>query len=197
MSFIRGRHRPDEEQDIHATEVLLEALQQIAIFDADPTPALEFRNLNGSTLVGDWLAVHPGSGSEKKNWPITRWIELIEQIARARTERFMIVGGEADRERLNDLRGRFFGERFQFVENRPLVEVARRLQQCRAFVGHDSGVTHLAAAVGIPGLCLWGETREAIWRPRSERFAIVKHEDGLAELDPAEVGRQLTALLVG
>jgi ADP-heptose:LPS heptosyltransferase len=77
----------------------------------------------------------------------------------------------------------------------PLAELAGRLAACRAFVGHDSGISHLAAAVGLPGLVLWGDTAEEIWRPPSEKVIVLRHPAGLARLSVAEVAAQLHSIL--
>jgi heptosyltransferase-3 len=72
--------------------------------------------------------------------------------------------------------------RVRVAQSRPLSELAQVLQQCAAFIGHDSGISHLAAAVGLPGLILWGETTEEIWRPPSDKMIVLRHADGLAYL---------------
>jgi heptosyltransferase-3 len=79
----------------------------------------------------------------------------------------------------------------------PLAKLARRLAGCRAFIGHDSGISHLAAAVGLPCLVLWGDTAQDIWRPPSEKVMLLRHPGGLARLPVAEVVEQLRGLLVG
>ena len=89
--FVEGPHRPDETQTIHATDVLLQPLERLAIFDADPVPRLdlgirppdESLDLAGAHAGVSlrWLAAHPGSGSEKKNWPEARWAVLLEKFA--------------------------------------------------------------------------------------------------------------------
>ena len=70
--FITGPHRPNEAEPIHATQVYLKPLERLAIFDADPVPRLA---LKSQPAALDQLAVHPGSGSEKKNWPEAKWSE--------------------------------------------------------------------------------------------------------------------------
>ncbi|MBI3878074.1 MAG: hypothetical protein HY300_19295, partial [Verrucomicrobia bacterium] len=62
-----------------------------------------------------------------------------------------------------------------------------RLLHCDAFIGHDSGITHLAAALGLPGLVLWGDTAERVWRPKSDRMSLVLDAGGLAGLRVEEV----------
>ena len=79
--FIAGPHRPDENLEVHATEVFLKPLERLAIFDADTTPRLEVTKAFETTVAtGRWIAVHPGSGSETKNWPEAKWRELLEQV---------------------------------------------------------------------------------------------------------------------
>src|SRR5687767_12866783 len=93
--FIAGPHRPDDRGNTHATEVFLQPLTRLAIFEADPVPRLEIRE---STLKREHqLALHPGSGSEKKNWPEASWRGLLEKLARSR---LLLVGGEAEEGRL-------------------------------------------------------------------------------------------------
>ena len=70
-----------------------------------------------------------------------------------------------------------------------------RLSAATAFVGHDSGITHLAAAVGLRGLALWGESNDVVWRPRGDQFQVVKHPGGLAALPPESVMEKLQQLL--
>jgi heptosyltransferase-2 len=82
------------------------------------------------------------------------------------------------------------------AQSLPLAKLARRLAGCRAFIGHDSGISHLAAAVGLPCLVLWGETAEDIWRPPSEKVIVLRHPGGLARLPLAEVLEHLQRLLV-
>jgi len=77
-----------------------------------------------------------------------------------------------------------------------LPELAQMLQQCAGFIGHDSGISHLAAAVGLPGLILWGETAEEIWRPPSDKMLVVRHADGLADLPVSSVLDKIALLPV-
>ena len=60
------------------------------------------------------------------------------------------------------------------------------LARSRGFIGHDSGISHLAAALGLPGVVLWGGTSEAVWRPPSEKVVVLKNPGGLAHL-PVDV----------
>lgn len=190
--FIVGPHRPDETAGLHATEVFLKPLERLAIFDADPLPRLA---LNSQLPALNQLALHPGSGSERKNWPEASWAELLQRLAAETALQFLLVGGEAEGDRLQRLAQVLPAARSEILASQPLVEVAWRLSQCAAFVGHDSGITHLAAALGVPSLALWGPTPEAVWAPRGERVTILRAPRGPRLIAPAEVFSQLYRLL--
>ncbi len=190
--FIAGPHRPNEQLTMHATEVFLQPLERLAIFGADPTPRL---SLNSQPSTQNQLAVHPGSGSERKNWPEAKWLELLQSLLAATNVNLLLVGGEAEGDRLNKLASCLPPERIDLAQNVPLVELAIRLQSCKVFIGHDSGISHLAAAVGLPGLVLWGDSVEAIWRPKNERVQILRGACGLNDISVQQVSERLERLL--
>lgn len=179
--FIAGPHRPDETLDEHATAVFLRPLERLAIFDADSLPRLMLTE-TGTPIspAGRWLALHPGSGSEKKNWPEQNWRQLIEHLALATDLHLLLVGGEAEGDRLQRLATALPSERIQLAQNRPLEDLAGRLKGCSGFIGHDSGISHLAAAVGLPTLVLWGDTRQSIWRPRGDHVTVIASPMGVS-----------------
>ena len=200
--FIVGPHRPDEADRIHATQVYLKPLERLAIFDADPVPRLALdtqplgaakRSKEGSTLTQ--LAHHPGSGSEKKNWPETKWGGLIQQIMATTNWDLLLVGGEAEGERLRRLAVVLPPARCSIAQGLPLAELAQRIQSCVAFVGHDSGITHLAAAVGLPCVVLWADTLEEVWRPQGEPLVILKEITGVRAISVEKVMNELRQLV--
>jgi ADP-heptose:LPS heptosyltransferase len=81
------------------------------------------------------------------------------------------------------------------AENLPLPELAREIRSCAAFIGHDSGITHLAAALGLPGLALWGRTSAQTWRPMSEKMRLLKDRRGLDALAVEKVTEAVLRLM--
>lgn len=195
--FIQGPHRPDEALSQHACEQLLRPLQQLAVFDADAVPRLQRAREGAFPKGARRIAVHPGSGSERKNWPETAWRELLSRLAQAPELQFLLVGGEAEGERLHRLAAALPPDRVEVLRARPLPEVASRLAGCAGFLGHDSGITHLAAAVGLPGVVLWGPSCLSVWRPRSERMEIVESGGDLATLPVETVESRVRDRLAG
>jgi heptosyltransferase-3 len=194
--YIAGPHRPDESRGVHATEVFLKPLEQLAIFSPDSTPQLVVAKAFETTAAsGRWLAVHPGSGSEDKNWPQAKWAEFLQQIVHETTMHLLLAGGEAERGRLEQLAAGLPPARLKLMQSAPLPELATWLASCVAFVGHDSGISHLAAAVGVPSLILWGGTSEAVWRPRGREMMVLRDANGLEGLSVPVVINHLERLL--
>jgi heptosyltransferase-2 len=203
--FIAGPHRPDETERLHATQVYLKPLERLAIFDADPVPRLAFNQQDSSGRADlpvsldarqrvPTIALHPGSGSEKKNWPEAKWAGLIQQIAATTNWNLLLVGGEAEGERLQRLAGVIPSARCSIAQGLPLAKLAQRIKSGAAFVGHDSGITHLAAAVGLPCVVLWAGTLEEVWRPQGERLVVLREITGVRAISVEKVMNELRKL---
>ena len=182
--FIAGPHRPDESKNEHATAVFLEPLKRLAIFDADPVPRLALsESRTPSSPRSGRIAIHPGSGSEKKNWPVEKWVELARKLLAENDVSLLVLGGEADGGRIDALKAGLLPDRLEIAFNVPLPILARRLSECSLFIGHDSGITHLAAAAGVPTLALWAETSDIIWKPPGNQVTLVRSPTGLGGLE--------------
>jgi heptosyltransferase-2 len=199
--FIAGPHRPGESSPIHAAKVYLKPLERLAIFEADPVPRLNVLADRDkiATPVADLsasfrLALHPGSGSDRKNWPEQRWAQLVQALINSTAFNLLLVGGEAEGERLQRLATALPLQRTEVAQSLPLADLARVLANCGGFIGHDSGISHLAAAVGLPALLLWGETQESIWRPPAESVKTLRGSNGLESLPVDTVFDQLCRL---
>ncbi len=195
--FIVGPHRPNEAERTHAAKVYLKPLERLAIFEADPVPRLKLDAASSSlpaAASSPQIALHPGSGSERKNWPEAKWADLLQHLINTSPFSLLLIGGEAEGKRLQRLAAALAPARVRVAESLPLVELAVLLARCAAFIGHDSGISHLAAALGLPGLVLWGDTGEDIWRPPSEKVTVLRSPAGLSELPVSQVMDQLARL---
>ncbi len=192
--FVVGPHRPDEAGRAHATDMFLQPLERLAIYDADHVPHLSLvveESLNSPLAT---IALHPGSGSERKNWPEANWSELLITLANESAYNLLLVGGEAEGARIENFAKFLPGHRIRVARNLPLKELARQLKGCAGFIGHDSGITHLAAAVGLPTLALWADTNLDIWRPLGNNVVILQAAAGIQSLSLAQVLDQVSKL---
>ena len=155
-----------------AVPFLLEPLQALAIYETDGTPALDFpaalrargrARMQALGLRGRPMVVHPGSGSPTKNWPAERFVEILRRLRAAGRETVAVLG-EADAAEAVVL-ARELPE-VPVLAGLTLTELAATLAECGAFLGNDSGIAHLAAAVGLPTTALFGPSDADVWAPR-------------------------------
>jgi ADP-heptose:LPS heptosyltransferase len=118
---------------------------------------------------GPVLAVHPGAGSPAKRWDRGGFRDVARRWREAGGDVVEIAGpAERDLPPLRDARR---------IADWSLVDVAALLARVDAYVGNDSGITHLAAAMGARGVALFGPTAARRWAPRG---------DGVLPLDAVE-----------
>jgi hypothetical protein len=105
-----------------------------------------------------FAVIHPFSGSARKNWPLERFRELARELEREMPVRW--CSGPEDPP---------LPEAARFDD---LYQLACWLASASLYVGNDSGITHLAAAVGTPVLALFGPTDPAVWAPRGPHVQV-------------------------
>lgn len=165
---------------IHTADFLLSSLDATG---ADwrsfvtPEPLLPLEGGQKDNLV----AIHPGSGSSSKCWPLDRFVEIARRLERETGLKPSFILGPAEA----DMR-RTIGWHFSAYDNRDIHEVAAFLKGCRAYVGNDSGVTHLAAALGVPTLALFGPTDPLVWGPRGGDARVLKGQADCAPCTETE-----------
>ncbi|MEP7071402.1 MAG: glycosyltransferase family 9 protein [Verrucomicrobiota bacterium] len=179
-----------ENGGMHAAAQLASPFAELGVAVDDFAPRLHFmpeRIAAAQAKLGctPVLALHPGSGSPRKNWPISSWISLIEHLVQ-RTDRVMAIAGEADSTQIAALRGKF-GERLHYAIGWPLYDLGAILRQT-IFVGHDSGISHLAAASDARCTILFGPTKSEVWAPPGENISVLRAAgDDLNRLPLTEV----------
>ena len=138
----------------HASKQLAQGLEKLAMFLEDDH--LHRAHFERHPASQQRIAIHVGSGSEKKNWPLDHWLQVANAFPNSEV---IFITGEAEAERGIQPTGH------TTWHSLPLNELAARLSSCTTFLGHDSGISHLAAACGVPSLLLFGPTDPAIWAP--------------------------------
>lgn len=177
-TFLAGPSKFDNSE--HAALQLARPLAALGLSLTDPAARLFPSEVDRAAVMnlvgGEFVVLHPGSGSETKNWPIENWRELGDVLL-SRSCRLVIVAGEADVERLEKLKAAWKGKPVQFAENLPLPQLAALLEGS-FFIGHDSGISHIAAAAGAHCLLLFGWTDPAIWAPANEKVIVLRAPEG-------------------
>lgn len=131
----------------------------------------------GVDIARPVVAIHPGAGNPKKRWPAGEFARLADSLAR--TCSVILVSGPADANATAEVLDMSQNSaRIVVLNELPLLAVAQVLSRCRLFVGNDSGVTHLAAALGVPAVGLFGPTNPVHWAPRSPFVRILCSSTG-------------------
>ena len=179
--IIRGPAKIDNGS--HATRQLAQPIEElgIAISDFAPKvfPSEQDRHHVREFVAGSdtpIIAFHPGSGSDKKNWPLQNWIEIGNHFLRNHSGSLLIVSGEADQMQTQRLECTWQNPRVRFARFLPLPKLAAVLENT-IFVGHDSGISHLAAAAGAKSILLFGPTDPAVWAPLNENARVIGAPD--------------------
>ncbi len=125
------------------------------------------------------VAVHPGSGGAQKCWPASSFAAVIDCLWQRRHP-VLLLAGPADQKQLKEIerhlamRSKAEPGMLNIVAGAPLLEVAQRLQECRCYLGNDSGITHLAAILGVPTVALFGYSDPATWRPVGPHVDVIQ-----------------------
>ena len=146
---------------------------------------------NGSDRL---LCVHPGAGGRGKRWLAAGFAAVLERITELPRLAVVVHQGPADSEAVAALPERLTARAIRLREP-PLPLLAGVLAHTAAYLGNDSGISHLAAAVGVPSIVLFGADR-LIWQPWAEHVEpLVVSLTALDESDTARVTAELTTKL--
>lgn len=115
------------------------------------------------------LALAPGSGAREKNWP-AQYFRQVERWWQDKGGKSFVIFGPAEEEWLEKDRD-WSGA--TVARDMDLKYVAALLSLCAVFLGNDSGLTHLAAALGVETVALFGPTDPGAWAPRGRRVTVV------------------------
>jgi heptosyltransferase III len=120
------------------------------------------------------VAIHPGSGSNQKNWPLENWIDLFSSSTGfGDVEGLLVISGEADKAQTDQLEREWKNREVRFARNLSLSHLAAVLERS-IFVGHDSGISHLAAAAGANCILLFGPTDPDLWAPANDNVRVLR-----------------------
>ncbi len=197
-ALLEGISRVDPSTGEHAACQLARVLENIALFLDDPAPVITLPS-TGEAIIENGVAIHPGSGGVAKNWRLEDWIRIGEAIARHENgSQILLVTGEAEEEKHAELSAAWCssGVSFQHAHSWPLPRLGDALSKCRLFLGHDSGISHLAAALGIPCLLLFGPTDPAVWAPANTGVEVLRSETGkMGDITYRDVISRVSAFL--
>ncbi len=133
------------------------------------------QGIPAGTLIA---AIHPGAGSRAKCWPADRFAALAANLCTRHGVQPIIVEGPAEIGLGAELQTK--NSAYPVMASLPLTELAAVLVHCDIFIGNDSGISHLAAGLGLPSVLLFGPTDPDVWAPMGKNVKVLRDCVGCA-----------------
>jgi heptosyltransferase-2 len=142
-----------------------------------PAKAQERARLRLGDDPRDCVAIAPGSRWPMKRWPLAHYLRLARHVAEEHGMRVVLVGDDADAKLCEPLVEALGDDVLDAAALPDIIDTAAVIARCRAFVGNDSGLMHLAEAVGVPVVGIFGPTVEAFgYYPALASSRVVERE---------------------
>jgi predicted lipopolysaccharide heptosyltransferase III len=167
---------------MHMVDYDLCALGPLGVMPATTRPCLQVgpqeeaeaaRLLDETALTRRlWIMVHPGARYWFKSWAEDRVAAFLDRLG-ARGLPSVLVGGAEDREKAERISALCGHPPVNLTGRTSVMGLAALMKHCTFFVGNDAGPMHMAAAVGVPVVALFGPSDPRVWGPRGVQFEVI------------------------
>jgi ADP-heptose:LPS heptosyltransferase len=177
---------PPWDEKVHLTDHLLKQFAQYGLPTSGPNPRLHLKESDREWAKDFWrsqgvtleerskvIVLHPGSGSKKKVWPLERFLNLAQTLQDHLGSRILIVLGPAEGPEVQKAFQEMGPPSPILAKGLTLLQLASVMEGCWFFIGNDSGISHMAAALGLPTIVIFGPTDQRVWSPRGEKTFVV------------------------
>lgn len=153
--------------DLHAVDRNLQVAQFLGvpvdspefvfgIEEEEKTWARRFLDQWGLTTNQGLIGLQVGASFPQKCWPLPKIVAFIQTISQNSSIRVILFGDQTDRERLGPFRAQLSPKVINTLGELPLRRLLVLINECRLFVGADTGPLHLAVGLGVPVIGLYG-----------------------------------------
>ncbi|MDE0088888.1 MAG: lipopolysaccharide heptosyltransferase II [Candidatus Poribacteria bacterium] len=126
---------------------------------------------DGTFLIG----IHPGGSSFDKRWPENQYAELADRLVDHYNATVLLLHGPDEAELTHNIQEVMQSDAIDYAP-KTIRELAALLSRCDLVVCNDSGPMHLAAALDVPTVAIFGPTDHVAWRPMSENASVVRRD---------------------
>ncbi len=178
---LKGRHQ------VHYYQEMLEGLGLVRGSDIPRLPVapaaaawaealLLQHRLVADDAAAPLVGLNPGAAyGPAKRWPAERYAELARRLAASRNCRFLVFGTAADREAAACICRQAGAERvIDLTGATTLAQAVAAIARCRLFVTNDSGLMHVAGALAVPLVAIFGSTDPVATGPVGSPSVIVR-----------------------
>jgi ADP-heptose:LPS heptosyltransferase len=172
---------PPESERTHVAFHVAACLRSAGL-PVDPRAAVEKATGRAVLIAGkteaalqNTIVLHPGSGGQKKNRPPEFWLELVKRLIGRDGRRAVILLGPAE-ERLYLLFEPYADDKLGILYYPDSQALLSFLGSSALYIGHDSGITHLAAMCGVPSIAVFRHSDPQQWRPLGPKVRIIEDQ---------------------
>ncbi len=174
MPCLRIPPRPPARDRIHVAEFLLQNLIAGRLIEAaganDLVSGWQQKTCKTDRLIdASKIIIHPGAGSIRKRWSLANFLNLADNLEKNGWQPHFVCG-PAETDLDNDIR-RHHRQVYRFIE---LTDLVDWLKTSGGYIGNDSGISHLAAFLGLPCVVIFGPSDPARWTPPGPRVQVVR-----------------------
>jgi|SRR5271166_1379643 len=201
LEMLRGTLRIEGSADDFAIEI-------------DPRDAAKMRDWlrkERGAASGALIAIAPAAAfGPAKEWPLGNYAALIDLVRRKHDARCVLVGAPSELEKCKAVQDAAVSEVSVTAGQTSIGEMAALLSLCNGFAGNDSGVMHVAGAIGIPTVGIFGSTNAKRTGPLGARVSVIYrqvecspclqrtcrfgHYNCLRQISPEEVAESLAKM---
>jgi ADP-heptose:LPS heptosyltransferase len=177
---------PPWDEKVHLTDHLLKQFAPYGLAASESNPQLYLKESDREWARGFWknkgvtleersrvIVLHPGSGSRKKVWPLDRFLTLAHTLRDRLGSKILVVVGPAEGPEVQRVFEGMKPTPAILAKGLTLLQLASVMEGCWFFIGNDSGISHMATAVGLPTVVIFGPTDQRVWSPRGEKTFVV------------------------
>lgn len=175
-----------------------DVLQALGVPVSGPPAYLQLPYAPAQQDASDWLAslglqtgkplllIHAGASKTYKQWPLASFVSVALVALKHGYQVALIGAGKADQAINQQLTGMLraakpdTGDCHDLCNRLDLVGLVQLMRHARRIIGNDSGPSHLASALGIPGVVIFGPTDIGVWRPLSPVTRVLEHKQACA-----------------
>ena len=179
----RGRYRKGETHEVDRNLELVGLIckgegKRKLIFHLlpDEIAAAEARVAAWGTRSDAFLVgIHPGGSSFDKRWPEKRYAELADRLSQQYNATILLLRGPEEAHLVQNIQAAMQSDAITYAPE-TIRELGAMLSCCNLVVCNDSGPMHLAAALDVPMVAIFGPTDHVAWHPLSENASIVRRD---------------------
>lgn len=174
---------PVGSNDFHSTEYYLQAVDKIdGVYFRDGNYWELFIDEKAEPITRDILggvgspvvAIHPGARNNKnKRWSVHKFVRLCDLLGSKFNANIVLIGGNADKKLCDYIVHRSRAKVLNLGGRLSLIQSGAVIRGCDLFVGHSSGPTYIAAAVGTPVIAIYGPDNPTNFGPLGEKVKVI------------------------